>query len=381
MISMQEVTEIIDDILPDLINQNAKNKEITNKMNILEIISMIAPGADLRIGLDDTLHGDTGALIVLGTNIVLESIIRGGFKLDVEYSPQRIFELSKMDGAIILSNDLKKILYANVHLMPDKSIPSTQTGIRHRSAEQTARQTALPVIAISKRRKIITLFYKDNAYVLQDIGFLITKASHSLRSLSNYKTQIDAALEELTYYELNNSSSFEDAIKIIQKIIYMYKHRTELERIILELGDEGKEIKQSMYEYMLGLDKELKLTIMDYIQSDKIDPKDVIENLINGDIKDLANIKSIAFELGIEKNKALDETYAPRGYRILSKIPKLSKSTIENVVKNKENLFNIYLSKEEELINDCNISENQVKLLLERLKIINDAVMNKMYKI
>ncbi len=375
---MTEFKQIIEDIFPDILSFASKKSEITNDMKLLEIINLISPGTELRKGLDEMLNGQLGALIVLGTNIVVESVIKGGFKLDIELTPQRLFELSKMDGAIVLSNDLKKIVYANVHLMPDKTVSSTETGIRHRSAEQTAKQSNLPVLAISHRRKVISLFYKDQKYVLKDIGLLLTKANYSLRTLNNYRLQIDEALEELTYYELNNSSSMEDVIKIIQKIIYMYMHQASLERIIIELGEEGREIKQTLLENTSGIDATLKLLIMDYSKKE-IDIKDFIDTLKRYDISELSDVKRIAIELGLEKGKSIDDTVRPKGYRILSQIPKLSKVTIENVIKQKKDLTSIFLASQEELSYQANITDAQAKLLKERLNKINEATMNKLY--
>lgn len=377
---MPEFKQIIEDILPDILHSSNKKAGVSKDAELMEVICLLSPGSDLRKGLEEILNGQLGGLIVLGSNIVLESIIRGGYKLDVEFTPQRVFELAKMDGAIIVSSDLKKIIYANVHLMPDKTISSTETGIRHRSAEQTAKQTGLPIVAISHRRKVITLFYKDQRYVFKDINILLAKANYSLRSLNSYRTQIDESLEELTYYELNNSSSFEDVIKIIQKIIFMYKHLLELERVIIELGDEGKEIKQTMFEYTHGIDQTLKMLIMDYAK-EGFDVKDFIETLKDMDAKELSDIKRIALELGLEKGKTLDDVCSPRGYRILSQIPKLSKSTIESVIKEKKKLINIVMATEEELANEAFITESQAKILKDRLTKINDASMNKIYTV
>jgi diadenylate cyclase len=151
---MTEFKQIIEDyIFLIYLALQVKNQKLTNDMKLLEIINLISPGTELRKGLDEMLNGQLGALIVLGTNIVVESVIKGGFKLDIELTPQRLFELSKMDGAIVLSNDLKKIVYANVHLMQIRTVSSTETGIRHRSAEQTAKQSNFACISYISQTK------------------------------------------------------------------------------------------------------------------------------------------------------------------------------------------------------------------------------------
>ena len=180
---------------------------------------LLAPGSELREGLDEILKGDIGGLIVIGRNLILECIIRGGFRLDVPLTPNNLFELAKMDGAIVISNDLKTITHANAHLMPDKEINSKQTGIRHRSAEQAAKQTNLPVVAISKRRKNITLFFRDQHYLIKQIQLVLVKVDQNLKSMYNTRQQVEASLNELTYYEFTNNVSLTDVANIIQKLV------------------------------------------------------------------------------------------------------------------------------------------------------------------
>ena len=344
-----------------------------------DIVKKLVPGTRLRNGLDEILASGFGALIVLGTNIILESIIRGGFKLDIEYNSQRLFELSKMDGAIILSNDLNKIVYSNIHLMPDKKISSLETGIRHRSAEQTSKQTGLPVVAISHRRKKVSLFYKNQKYVLQDIGILFTKANHSLRILQNYRTQIDSLLDKLSYYELNHLATVEDILKIIQKYLYFKNDLININKIVLELGDEGKDIKQTVEVYNLGLEEEILNLISDYAIENK-KKTIILKTLENKDITEISDLTNIVAELGLDKTKIIDEKVIPRGYRILAKIPKLSKRTKNLVINKKGNINEIMTSKIENLIKETDINEAQAKILKDRLKRLYESVMNKTYR-
>src|SRR6266513_870434 len=96
-------------------------------------LAAIAPGTGLRDGLERILRGNTGALIVLGYDRIVESLCTGGFPLDVEFSATRLRELAKMDGAVVLSTEGQRILRAAVHLMPDSSIPTEESGTRHRT--------------------------------------------------------------------------------------------------------------------------------------------------------------------------------------------------------------------------------------------------------
>ena len=150
---------------------------------ISEVLRMIAPGTPIRNGLENILKAKTGALIAIGgDNKEVMDLVDGGFRLDVEYTSSRLYELAKMDGAIILSSDFKKILYANAQLIPSSDIPTSETGTRHRTAERTAKQTGALVISISQRRGIITIFKGNSRYVLKDLEAVISKANQALQT-------------------------------------------------------------------------------------------------------------------------------------------------------------------------------------------------------
>ena len=135
--------------------------------NITSILKLIAPGTPIRDGLDNILRAKTGALLLItDNNDVIKQIVDGGFYINEDYTSSKLYELAKMDGAIVLSGDLKRILYANAQLIPSYEIPTLETGTRHRTAERTAKQTGELVISISQRRGIITVFKGNDRYIL-----------------------------------------------------------------------------------------------------------------------------------------------------------------------------------------------------------------------
>src|SRR5690554_914458 len=153
---------------------------------IYQVLKLVAPGTALREGLENVLRAKTGALIVLGETPEMLAILDGGFRMDSEFSPANLYELAKMDGAIILSRDARKILHVNTMLLPDATIPSTETGIRHRTAERVAKSTGLLTISISQRRNIITLYKGNVKYPLKDISVILSKANQALQTLDKY---------------------------------------------------------------------------------------------------------------------------------------------------------------------------------------------------
>jgi len=365
-----------DESWSDTIISDIKKGEV---VDITKILPLVTPGTELRKGLDEILNGNLGALIVLGLNDELKSLLQGGINLDVPYGSSRLFELAKMDGAIVVSNDLKKIVSANTHLMPNKEIPSSETGIRHRSAEQTARQTGLPVIAISHRRSIISLFYRDQKYVLQDLRLLLVKSNNSLNNLKDYRLRIDSDLNYLIHNEINSLSTVsEDALSIIQKLLYFFKHSSELDMLVIELGEQGTDIMQSLYEINYGIEETLAMLILDYSSKEmsKQEALTQVENLKKMGLRMISDTDKLSefVSLGSSSTVPSLDFHYPRGYRILSKIPRLSPKLIEDMIKKYKCISNMLNLDAEELSKDLSINLVQAKYIVSQLSSLSENI-------
>ncbi|NLC88128.1 MAG: DNA integrity scanning protein DisA [Clostridiaceae bacterium] len=302
---------------------------------ISDVLRLISPGTLIRDGLENILKAKTGALIVIGDTKEVLDIVDGGFRLDIDYTPSRLYELAKMDGSIILSSDFKKILYANTQLIPSSEIATTETGTRHRTAERTAKQTGEIVISISQRRNIITVFKGYSRYVLEDTSKVISKANQALQTVEKYKKVFDSKLNLLNEYEFNDIVTLENVITAIQRAEMVMKMVDEVQKSIYELGQEGRLLEMQLEELVGGLEKEELLIIKDYIAPGK---KRTSEKVLN-EIKSLAHedlMKSqiIARLLGYEDFDNYDEVAVyTRGYRILNKIPRMPSNIVDNLVK------------------------------------------------
>ena len=199
---------------------------------LIEILKLIAPGTDLRKGLDNILKSKTGALIVIGDSKEVLDLVDGGFNINEDYTAPRLYELAKMDGAIVLSKDLKKILYANAQIIPSSSIPTQETGTRHRTAERTAKQTGEIVISISQRRSIITVFKGNFRYTMEETSKIITEANQALQTLEKYKKVLDTKLGMLNEYEFNDIVTLDNVITCIQRTEMVMKIADKIKRFI-----------------------------------------------------------------------------------------------------------------------------------------------------
>lgn len=358
------------DIVLERKTQGKKEREF------LETLAMVAPGTPLREGIEGIVNGTTGGLLVLGDSKQIRKLITGGFKIDIDFSPASIYELSKMDGAIILSPDAKRILYANAHLNPSQSIISRETGIRHRTAERVAKQTGERIIAISQRRNVITIYHKNIKYPLNDISMILAKANQAVETLEKYKAVLEQNLINLTALEFEEAVSFHDVVKAIQRTEMVMRIVNEIERYITELGTEGRLVKMQLEELIVNVVDEGELLIKDYYNENKEDPEKIKDRIAALDADELMDAEKICEILGYPRNvNMLDERLTSRGYRILNKIPRLPLSVIENVISQYKNLKGIREATVEELDRVEGIGKVRAKAIKEGMQRIREQAL------
>ncbi len=343
---------------------------------LLNCLKMLAPGTPIREGLENVLKAKTGGLIIIGDSAEVMSLVDGGFSINSDFSPAYLYELAKMDGALILSRDAKKILYANTQLIPDPSIPSSETGIRHRTAERVSRQTGELVISISQRRNIITIYKGYMKYILKDISIILSKANQALQTLTKYKSVLDKTLVNLGAVEYEDMATVQDVALAIQKTEIVVRIINEVERYIYELGSEGRLVSMQLEELVSGIKEEEQLLVRDYLpKEEERNYKDVIRSLRNLSSDELLELSSIARILGLGANiNTLDLPISSRGYRLLNKIPRLPLSIIENLIENFEKFQRILSASIDELDDVEGIGEVRARMIKDSLKRIYEQI-------
>lgn len=337
---------------------------------LLELLKFVAPGTEIRKGIDNILDAGTGGLIVLGASEEVLKLCDGGFYINTEYNAQRIYELAKMDGAIILTKDTKEIIYANVQLQPDSKIATRESGTRHRTAERVAKQTGESVISISQKRKIVTIYKEDIKYSLRNISDIITVANQAIKTLERFGDVVDKSLKNLTIMEFEDLVTLFEVATILQKFILMMKVAEEIEKYIVELGEEGRLIETQYEEIMIDIKKEIEALIKDYY----LDLPKLNLSIIVGKFRDLAEeenieIEEIAFILGYKKRyETLDQKVVPRGYRLLSKIKRLNLKDITILSKSFDGLPAIIDASEDELSEIDGISKIKARSIKNEIK-------------
>jgi diadenylate cyclase len=298
-------------------------------------LAAVAPGTTFRDGLERILRGHTGGLIVLGYDKAVEGLCTGGFELDVEFSATRLRELSKMDGAVVVATDQSKILRAAVHLVPDPTIPTEESGTRHRTAERVAKQTGYPVISVSQSMRIIALYVAGRRYVLDDSAAILSRANQALATLERYKLRLDEVAGTLSALEIEDLVTVRDAVSVSQRLEMVRRIADEIEGYVVELGTDGRLLSLQLEELMAGVETERELTVRDYLPNGAKagGASEVLAALSAMSPTDLLDLTVLARTMGFPGGPdALDATTSPRGYRMLAKVPRLPRTVVDRLV-------------------------------------------------
>lgn len=344
---------------------------------LLQKIKMVAPGTMLRRALDDMLSANLGALIgFLGDIKTKGNILQGGFYIGSNFSPQKLYELAKMDGAIIIDEDVSRILAANVHLTPDNAIPTNETGMRHRAAERMARQTGNLMIAISKRKRVVTIFYKDYKYELNNIGFLITSIGQAISSLDRYKENMDRTVFQIDTEEFADRVHLISVVEVLAKASEIMKTLNEIGPYVIEAGIMGRSAGQQFQAISTNTRGLISAFVMDYSVRDFKDSRisKIIDEIVN--LEPLGSI-GIANILGWRASNEVelqDLHVRPRGYRLLKYAAKLPLSTVRNVVKIYKNMLGIVDADFNTLIQIDGIGEKRADAIISSIKAIRNRI-------
>jgi len=295
-------------------------------------LAAVAPGNGLRDGLERILRGRTGALIVLGIDETVERICSGGFVLDVGFSATRLRELCKMDGAVVLDPSTSRIVRAAVQLLPDPSIETTESGTRHRTAERVAKQTGFPVISVSASMRIIAIYVGDARHQLEDSTTILSRANQALATLERYKARLDEVSGTLSALEIEDLVTVRDVSAVVQRLEMVRRISEEIDGYVVELGTDGRLLALQLDELIAGAGADRELVIRDYVDTTRLDVDLVLDALAELTSTELLDHTHIARVLGLPSVGVLDAAVGPRGYRLLSRVPRLPAPVVDRLV-------------------------------------------------
>lgn len=337
-------------------------------------LARVAPGTALREGIEHILSAGTGALVVIGDADPVTRLCDGGFTIDTPFTPQRMFELAKMDGAIVLDAECRRIRRANVHLVPDPSLATVETGMRHRTAERVSRQTGALVISISQRRDMVSLYIDGRRFILDEIEVLLGKANQALQTLERYRNRLDQVLRRLTALEFEDLVSVSDVAEVVSRFEMLNRVATEVGRYTTVLGTEGRLIRMQSEELTAGVSEDYLLVIRDYAADPG--PRSVSE--VRAALAELTQDRlqesdAVASELGLENDvESGEDRIHPRGFRALKRIPQLPTSVIARMVEHFGSLANLLKASQADLDVIDGVGSRRARAVLQGLHRMRD---------
>jgi len=301
-------------------------------------LALLAPGSPFRDGIDRVLQSGRGGLIVIGDGPEVLNICSGGFLLDAAFTPQRLAELAKMDGAIIMSADVSRIARANVHLVPNPNVATSETGTRHRTAERVARMLNAPVVAVSESRKQIQVYIGDHMSQIHSSSRLLERSNQALQTLERYRARLNQISRKLMALEAEHLVTVRDVTEILQRMEMVRRIADEIDNNLVELGTDGRLVNLQLEEILIGFEDERRLLMMDYLPAaDQSPPQSVVDEGLEAlsylDDDALFDDELLAKTLKLlEGSDSVEATCQPRGYRLLAKLPQINEYHAHRVV-------------------------------------------------
>jgi len=347
----------------------------------LDVLELVAPGTELREALARLLASHLGALIVVGDDSNVLEVVNGGVELNWEFSAANLFQISKMDGAVVLDEDISKIHFANVHLVPDPTIETVESGTRHRTAERVAKQTGKLVIAVSERMTRVTMYKNDWRHVILSVRVLISKSGQALQTMEKYKARLDQVSATLSALEFEDLVTLQDVVSVLQRAEMMQRIADEIHVYQAELGTEGRLIELQMEELMSGVEREKRNVIRDYRVEQRGKSVEAVElSLARLSDEELLQLTNVAQALGYSgAHDELDRPLSSRGYRVLERIPRLPASVVDKLVKNFKNVQNIMQASEKMLDEVEGVGKARAQAIKEGLKRIAESSLVERY--
>ncbi|AKT52654.1 DNA integrity scanning diadenylate cyclase DisA [Arsenicicoccus sp. oral taxon 190] len=339
---------------------------------MLSALAAVAPGTELRDGLERILRGRTGALIVLGNDKLVDQISTGGFPIDIEFSATRLRELAKMDGAIVVTRDIGRIVRAATQLLPDASIETSESGTRHRTAERVAKQTGYPVISVSQSMQIIALYVNGQRRVIENSSAILSHANQALATLGRYKARLDEVTGTLSALEIEDLVTVRDVMAVLQRLEMVRRISEEIEGYVVELGTDGRLLKLQLEELLQGLGNDRELVIRDYLHEattpDEAPVQSGLAELAGLSTPELIDLQLLARALGFPSSAdVLDQAVSPIGFRLLSKIPRLPATIVDRLVDHFGSLQRLLAASLEDLMDVEGVGESRARAVREGL--------------
>jgi diadenylate cyclase len=338
---------------------------------LARVLALVAPGTGLREAIDNIIWARNGALVVVANPRKLESmnVVSGGLRIDCEFTPMRLYELAKMDGALIVSPDVSYIHYANVQLTPDPTFPSEETGLRHLAGHRIAQQTGDLVVVVSERRRIVTLYRGPyGPHVLEDISVVLSKANSALATLEKFTRRLREEARLLTLHEYDGVVTLREVVTAVATFEYTVRIAEEIGNYIRELGQEGRLVEMQLEQAFHNVPEQYDALIRDYA-AEGFDYEEIRKRLHELSNEELSDPEELGRVLGYDSVGPMEEVFLKaRGYRQLVRVPRLPGRVAEKLIEEFGTLKELLDATEDDLDDVEGVGQARARAIRRNLK-------------
>jgi diadenylate cyclase len=96
------------------------------------------------------------------------------------------------------------------------------------------------VVAISQRRKVVTLYQGNITFRLREIEPILIKANQALQTLEKYRNVLFKELQRLGGLEFEDMVTVSEVCEVLKRGVRVLNIAKEIENYIAELGTEGR---------------------------------------------------------------------------------------------------------------------------------------------
>jgi diadenylate cyclase len=329
----------------------------------------MAPGTPLREGFERIVRGRTGALVVLGNSREVLQLCTGGFTLDAPFTPTALRELAKMDGAIVLDAARSRIVRAGVHLMPDPTLDTIETGTRHRTADRVAQQTGVPVVTISASMATISLYVEGKRRVLEHSEHILARANQALQTLERYRGRLGELTNRLSALEIHDQVTVRDVALVAQQLDMVRRLQVELEGYVLELGTDGRLLSLQLFELSAGVGHLRDLLEQDYRSEDGSGFE--LAGLTGLTTAELLDVAMVARTVGL--GQYVDGRIVARGYRQVGHLTRIPSALGIRLLEHFGGLQGLFAASAMDLQEVEGVGESRARTIREGLVRLADA--------
>jgi diadenylate cyclase len=180
---------------------------------------------------------------------------------------------------------------------------------------------------------IIAVYVGDEKHQLMPIPRLLDRANQAMKTLERYKERLVEVSNNLNALEVQGAVTVRDVVVMLQRTEMVLRIAEEIEFDIVELGVDGRLFRLQLEEVISGVANDRRSVVLDYLHEDNDwHFAEASAGLSGLEMEQLLDLTAVASVLHLEDADDLKASVQPKGYRMLSRIPRLPESIVGRIV-------------------------------------------------